>query len=117
MQVQNLLNSANLLLANNGTDYNLVSKQVTVDDENPAWNPLIVESTTPIKGVLSPYDSISIELGIAKAGDSKMVIIGQVDVNIGDYFVVGGKKLVVYEITSASLKNTDIVKILKIRNE
>lgn len=117
MLPQPLLNSVSRLLSDNGTDYDLTCKTVTIDDNNPEWNPLISESTVTIKGLMTGYDEQAILLGIAKVGDSKMVISGQVAVKINDYFMIGDKKWSIVNIMTTPLKNTDIVKVLQIRNE
>ena len=117
MLPQPLLNSVSRLLSDNGTDYDLTYKTVTIDDNNPEWNPLISESTVTIKGLMTGYDEQAILLGIAKVGDSKMVISGQVAVKINDYFMISGKKWSIVNIMTTPLKNTDIVKVLQIRNE
>ena len=117
MLPQPLLNSVSRLLSDNGTNYDLTSKTVTIDDNNPEWNPLISENTVSIKGLMTGYDEQAILLGIAKVGDSKMVVSGQVAVKINDYFMIGSKKWSVVNIMTTPLKNTDIVKILQIRNE
>ena len=117
MLPQPLLNSTNRLLADNGTDYDLTAKITTIDDNNPEWNPLISESTVTVKGLMTSYDEQAILLGIAKVGDSKMVVSGQVAVKINDYFMINGKKWTVVNIVTTPLKNTDIIKILQIRNE
>jgi len=117
MLPQPLLNSVSRLLSDNGADYDLTSKTVTIDDSNPDWNPLISESTVTVKGVMTGYDEQAILLGIAKVGDSKMVVSGQVAVNINDYFMIVGKKWSIVNIMTTPLKNTDIIKILQIRNE
>lgn len=117
MLPQPLLNSTNRLLSENGTDYDLTSKTVTIDENNPEWNPLISESTVTVKGLMIGYDEQAILLGVAKVGDSKMVVSGQVAVKINDYFMINGKKWAVVNIMTTPLKNIDIVKILQIRNE
>ena len=117
MQPQLLLNSVSRLLSENGTDYDLTSKTITIDNDNPEWNPLISESTVSVKGVMTGYDEQAILLGIAKVGDSKMVVSGQVTVKINDYFMISGKKWSIVNIMTTPLKNTDIVKVLQIRNE
>ena len=117
MLPQPLINSTNRLLTDNGTDYDLTSKTVLINDDNPAWNPLISESTVPVKGVMSSYDEQAIQLGIAKVGDARMVVSGQVNVSIGDYFTINGKKWIIIDIVATPLQNINIVKVLKIRNE
>ncbi len=117
MLPQPLLNSTNRLLSDNGSDYGLTSKIVVIDDNNPEWNPLVTESTITIKGIMSSYDEQAIQLGIAKVGDAKMVVSGQVAVKINDYFTINNQKWSVVSIMTTPLKNTDIVKVLQIRNE
>lgn len=117
MLPQPLLNSVSRLLSDNGTDYDLTCKTVTIDENNPEWNPLISEYTVSVKGVMTSYDEQAILLGIAKVGDSKMVVSGQVTVKINDYFMISGKKWSIVNIMTTPLKNTDIVKVLQIRNE